>query len=756
MHHTPFAFRSTMLRPSRHRANQEQPADDDMVDTVVTASPASRTRRSTHPLIDIGMVPRPEFSTHGSYLPRGIPTDTPPASPSREHSSVTRHDNESRSQPPIDTCGDDEEILDLVTQVINASPMTRRRRNTEPNTNNPSQAHSRTPKGTPKATKGKSSKKNSKTAGIIVTANTAASDDLNIHDDDDEQAADQGSPWMVAKGKTKKKNTKTAGDIAKPTNTDMPNTTTTAAAAAADIRDDEEMQAAAEDDAAADIRDDKEMQAAAAAQHGLQQANEAAAAIAAQQANEAAAAIGNAAAGAGDTLNPLLEGPGNYEEYIPLPLIDEEEIDRLTMQLGLSDWTIVIAPADKHEYQEDPDSFRITTHPMKGEFLKQLSTKLMDNHGVNTRLEGRSLKIVSMPNSKPPWRAHLRLLNDDNAQDIIKDFTTNGLQVPQYPQDTVTFVLDMSPSVRSSQMTDHIGYMAKWGHHMHVTQSMIDHMINDFDSRIPVGFPKILTKAEDGTATYTGHWEVSRATTPGYDVKSGMRMKTSDTAMVFLVSKQSLIDHTGGINRHLAAPPYVYMPVIEANEGKLVKLDIDIMGWGYCKGNRTTHDEARKDSPDDDYSEKDTCVYCVREFNTDRQRLQPVNRCRNLFCRIKMGIKALDPKAYETFRTNHDCVLDKRKEEGTMMDYALPPIPQVETKKWAQTTPNEMLQTQLSSELKKDKDRKEASAEEARQIRQAAATAQADRQARPPPTRRNEDHQAKKRKTFGGYKKWPA
>ena len=81
----------------------------------------------------------------------------------------------------------------------------------------------------------------------------------------------------------------------------------------------------------------------------------------------------------------------------------------------------------------------------------------------------------------------------------------------------------------------------------------------------------------------------------------------------------------------------------------------------------------------------------------------------------------------------------------------------VETKKWAQTTPIEMLQTQLSSELKKDKDRKEASAEEARQIRQAAATAQADRQARPPPpTRRNEDHQAKKRKTFGGYKKWPA
>ena len=115
-----------------------------------------------------------------------------------------------------------------------------------------------------------------------------------------------------------------------------------------------------------------------------------------------------------------------------------------------------------------------------------------------------------------------------------------------------------------------------------------------------------------------------------------------------------------------------------------------------------------------------------------------------------------DPKAYETFRTNHDCVLVKRKEEGTMMDYALPPIPQVETKKWAQTTPIEMLQTQLSSELKKDKDRKEASAEEARQIRQAAATAQADRQARPLPTRRNEDHQAKKRKTFGGYKKWPA
>ena len=224
MHHTPFAFRSTMLRPSRHRVNQEQPADDDMVDTVVTASPASRTRRSTHPLIDIGMVPRPEFSTHGAYLPRGIPTDTPPSSPSREHSSVTRHDNESRSQPPIDTCGDDEEILDLVTQVINASPMTRRRRNTEPNTNNPSQAHSRTPKGTPKATKGKSSKKNPTNAGIIATANTVASDDPNTHEEDDGQAADQGTP-RVTKTKASKKNTTTTGSIVRSTNTDNPNTT---------------------------------------------------------------------------------------------------------------------------------------------------------------------------------------------------------------------------------------------------------------------------------------------------------------------------------------------------------------------------------------------------------------------------------------------------------------------------------------------------------------------------------------------------
>ena len=242
MHHTLFAFRSTILRSSRRRVNQEQPADDDMVDTVVTASPASRTRRNTHPLIDIGAVPRPEFSTHGAYLPRGIPTDTPPSSPSREHSSVTRHANESLSQPPIDTCRDDEQQNDLITQFINASPMTRRRRNTEPNTNNPSQAYSHTPKGTPKATKGKSSKKNSTTAGIIVTANTAASDDPNIHEDDDVQAADQGSPWMVAKSKTKKKNTKAAGNIVRPTNTDMPNTTAAAAAAAAaDIRDDEEM-----------------------------------------------------------------------------------------------------------------------------------------------------------------------------------------------------------------------------------------------------------------------------------------------------------------------------------------------------------------------------------------------------------------------------------------------------------------------------------------------------------------------------------
>ena len=72
--------------------------------------------------------------------------------------------------------------------------------------------------------------------------------------------------------------------------------------------------------------------------------------------------------------------------------------------------------------------------------------------------------------------------------------------------------------------------------------------------------------------------------TSGYDVKSGMRVKMNDNAMIFLVSKQSLIKHTDGINRHLAAPPYVGMPVIEANQGKLVKLDVDIMGFGYCKG----------------------------------------------------------------------------------------------------------------------------------------------------------------------------
>ena len=151
---------------------------------------------------------------------------------------MTRHDNESRSQPPIDTCGDDEEILDLVTQVINASPMTRRRRNTEPNTNNPSQAHSRTPKGTPKATKGKSSKKNPMNAGIIATANTAASDDPNTHKEDDGQAADHGTP-RVTKTKASKKNTTTTGSIVRSTNTDNPNTTVTAVAVAAAAADED-------------------------------------------------------------------------------------------------------------------------------------------------------------------------------------------------------------------------------------------------------------------------------------------------------------------------------------------------------------------------------------------------------------------------------------------------------------------------------------------------------------------------------------
>ena len=46
-----------------------------------------------------------------------------------------------------------------------------------------------------------------------------------------------------------------------------------------------------------------------------------------------------------------------------------------------------------------------------------------------------------------------------------------------------------------------------------------------------------------------------------------MRVQSKDLAIIFRVSKESLLQHTDGINRHLAAPPYLYMPVIHQNKG---------------------------------------------------------------------------------------------------------------------------------------------------------------------------------------------
>ena len=74
-----------------------------------------------------------------------------------------------------------------------------------------------------------------------------------------------------------------------------------------------------------------------------------------------------------------------------------------------------------------------------------MAIKLMDNHSINLKHDRRFLKFVSRPNSRPPWRFHLRLLTDDNAQDIAHDFTTHGLQVPQ-AHDTLHFVMDMNPA----------------------------------------------------------------------------------------------------------------------------------------------------------------------------------------------------------------------------------------------------------------------------------------------------------------------
>ena len=79
----------------------------------------------------------------------------------------------------------------------------------------------------------------------------------------------------------------------------------------------------------------------------------------------------------------------------------------------------------------------------------------------------------------------------------------------------------------------------------------------------------------------------------------------------------------------------------------------------------------------------------------------------------------------------------------------------VERKTWTQVASAEHTQGSLSIELRADQARKQASAAQARLIREPVAKAQADQVPRVN-TQRNQTntHQAKKRKTFGGYQKW--
>ena len=458
-------------------------------------------------------------------------------------------------------------------------------------------------------------------------------------------------------------------------------------------------------------------------------------------------------------LNPADEAAGqNHEDINFIPLLDSEAVDQLTLSLGLTNFWLTIAPSNMTDYEEDPTSFNITCPPMKSSFLQHVITKLLDNHSVNLNNEGRGVKIISAPNTKPPWRAVLRLHNDDDNNDIQQDFNKNGLQVPTPTHEILNFTVDMNIVKGSNLMSNCIGYKVQWGHNMQVTQAMIDDMIVDFDARIPKGFPRVLTTAHDGTTTYTGHWEVIRASTIGYDAQAAMRVQASDSAMIFKVSKESLIAHTDGINRHLAAPPYVYMPAIVHNKGALVKLDVDIMGHGYCKGSRTTHIPDKKDSPDDAYSDKDTCIYCVRDWSTMKNKLVQISRCRNHFCALNMGFKADNPQLYEELKIAHDCVKEQRQKEGLMLNYSLPKIPEIQTKQWTQVTPAQLLEKQVCTELKGDLACKAALAEQAKQIRDAAAKAQADRGVTVPHPRANRfgTQPAKKRKIFGGHTKWPA
>ena len=451
----------------------------------------------------------------------------------------------------------------------------------------------------------------------------------------------------------------------------------------------------------------------------------------------------------------LKDAEPHLEDIQFIPVLDGEAVDQLTTALKLTDWFINFTPADKKHYEANPDEYNVTVPPLRSNLISYTITKLLDNHQLSL-IEGRFLKLISRPNAPPPWRMQLRLHNTDDSKDIGEDLMTNGLQVPTTDFGTLDFVVDVQMQRGAAHADDFIGYKVKWGTYMHVTQEMIHMLIQDFDARIPIGFPKVLHKAPDGTITYTGHWTVSRGITQGFDPKAGMRIQSKDSAMIFRVSKDSLLQHTEGINRHLAAPPYVYMPVIHQNMGQVIKLEVDIMGYGYCKGMRTTHDEAKKDSPEDEYSDKDSCPYCTKGFNTATGRFYNMNRCRNLFCAMDMGIRSTNPKAYDELRISHDCVLEHRQLEGLMIGYHYPPVPEVQAKQWKQATPAESLHHQASVELQTDAIRKTILAEQARMLRETAAKAKAD-YVPPPEAARNRmgTQPAKKRKIFGAQPKWP-
>ena len=359
-------------------------------------------------------------------------------------------------------------------------------------------------------------------------------------------------------------------------------------------------------------------------------------------------------------------------------------IDRLILSQGFVDYMVEIAPSDIDSYHHDPESNDIeslspASPPLKYQFIESVAKKLLYKQDIHISKEGRMFKVLSSKKEKPPWRAQIRLHKTDDCNAIVKELANMEVRYKkkQSPTVTLNFAMNARLTKSSNMRDDYVSYKVTWGNFQHLTNACEKELIKDFDSRIPDGYPKILQQddSDPNIINLTEHWTIIRADLPSYDPSSNLSVKQNDNALIFMISKATLIEMTGHVIRMAAAPAYVFASLIEGSQAIQCKLDVDIMAYKYCTGTRTTHDERLENISDHEFSPKEECPTCLRDIVTMGNKFKwiRINRCRACF--IDMGKRSHDPNAYDKFRLEHDCVVEERQKVNLMKDYKRPPLP---------------------------------------------------------------------------------